>query len=290
MELFSLLAEIEYPEIDPIAFKIGPLAVRWYGIAYVAGLFAGVWLLRKIARSKAYRFSENDASDFMIWTLIGIMVGGRLGSMFFYNFQALLADPLRVFRVWEGGMAFHGGVIGVVLAIVLFTRRRKIPLLAFGDAAVCCIPPGLFFGRLANFVNGELWGRETDVPWAMRFPADPEDLLRHPSQLYEAALEGLALMALLWIAKATIARRLAYGFLGGLFLLGYALARSIVELFREPDAHIGFVVGEFTMGQLLSAPMVIVGAALITRSWLLRETGDTPERACREAQAAVERT
>ncbi|MBL8900626.1 MAG: prolipoprotein diacylglyceryl transferase [Planctomycetes bacterium] len=285
MELFALLAEIEYPDLDPIAFKIGPLVVRWYGIAYVAGLFAGVWFLRKIARSKAYRFSENDASDFMIWTLFGIMIGGRLGSMFFYNFQALLDDPMRVFRVWEGGMAFHGGVIGVVLAIVLFTRRRKIPLLAFGDAAVCCIPPGLFFGRLANFVNGELWGRETDVAWAMRFPNDPEDLLRHPSQLYEAALEGLALMAVLWIAKATIARKLAYGFLGGLFLLGYALARSTVELFREPDAHIGFVIGEFTMGQLLSAPMILVGAWLITRSWLLRKTGDTPEKARAEALA-----
>lgn len=286
MDALSLLAEIAYPEIDPVAFWVGPFAVRWYGIAYVAGLFAGVWFMRRIARSKAYRFREVEASDFMIWTLVGIMVGGRLGSVLFYNLNAMLEDPARIVRVWEGGMSFHGGVIGVIVVLLIFTWKRKLPLLAFGDAAVCCIPPGLFFGRLANFVNGELWGRPTDVPWAMRFPLDPLGVPRHPSQLYEAALEGLGLMALLWIAKATVARRLAFGFLGGLFLLGYALARSIVELFREPDAHIGFLYGGLTMGQMLSFPMVILGSWLITRSILKRHTGDTPERARAEALEA----
>lgn len=288
MSFFSLLAEIEYPVIDPVAFTIGPAVVRWYGIAYVVGLFAGVWLLRQIARSRAYRYNENDAADFMIWALVGIMVGGRLGSMFFYHFDAMLKDPVRILRVWEGGMAFHGGVIGVVIAIIWFTRRRKIPLLAFGDAAVCCIPPGLFFGRIANFINAELWGRPSDVPWAMTFPTDPLGVPRHPSQLYEAFLEGVVLMALLWIAKATVAKRLAFGFLGGLFLLGYAAARSIVEFFREPDAHIGFVVGEFTMGQLLSFPMVLVGTWLIVRSIRLANTADTPEKARAEALRAGE--
>jgi len=256
---------IPFPAIDPVLIEIGPLAIRWYGLAYVAGLVLGWRYMRRLVGGPPPVTPIRDVDDFLVWATLGVVLGGRLGYVLFYQPAYYLAHPLAILEVWSGGMSFHGGLLGVLVAGLLFVRRRNIPILAFGDAIACAAPIGLFFGRLANFINGELFGRITDVPWAMVFPHGGP-LPRHPSQLYEAALEGAVLFVvlhLLWRRQSVRRRR---GLLTGVFLVGYALARAAAELFREPDAHLGLLLGGTTMGQWLSLPMLLAGLYLILRA------------------------
>ena len=257
---------LPFPNFDPILISIGPLAIRWYALAYVCGILLGWWLARRIA-SNAQAWGglspirPIDVDDVIVWCAVGIVLGGRIGYALFYQPAYFAAHPLEILVLWRGGMSFHGGFLGTVLALILFAWRRGIPILSMLDLAAIVTPIGLLLGRLANFVNGELWGRMTDVPWAFVFPyAGPEP--RHPSQLYEAGLEGIVLFLILMFAmrRGALTRR---GLTGGLFVAGYGLMRVFGELFRQPDAQIGFLPGGLTMGMLLSLPMILAGAAAI---------------------------
>jgi phosphatidylglycerol:prolipoprotein diacylglycerol transferase len=260
-----MLLALPFPAIDPILFELGPIAVRWYSVAYILGLFFGCIYMGHLAKRAPNILSPDDAVDFMTWATVGVIVGGRIGYVLFYKLGFYLDNPIQIFFVWQGGMSFHGGFLGVVMAGILYTRRQKIPMLVFADIVACAAPIGLFFGRLANFTNSELYGRVTDVSWAMVFPTGgPKP--RHPSQLYEAALEGLVLFALVNVLWRTEFARKRPGLATGVFILGYAVARSTVELVRQPDAHIGFLFGGGTMGQWLSLPMILVGIFFILRS------------------------
>jgi phosphatidylglycerol:prolipoprotein diacylglycerol transferase len=257
---------LPFPAIDPIAVSFGPFAIRWYALAYVAGILGAWWLARSVAGRPALwggkaPMTPNDVDDVIAWCAIGIVAGGRLGYVLFYNPAYFLANPLEIPVLWRGGMSFHGGFLGVILALFLFARSRGISFRSMLDIAALVTPVGLFLGRIANFVNGELWGRTTDVPWAFIFPGAGLEP-RHPSQLYQAGLEGLLLFTALLLAMR--AGRLARpGFVGGLFVAGYGIARIIGELFREPDAHIGYLWGGLTMGMILSIPMLALGAWMI---------------------------
>ncbi len=257
-----MILALTFPDFDPVAFEFGPLVVRWYALAYVVGLLIGwkytVWLNRR----PVGLVPQAALDDFVAWAVIGIVLGGRIGYVLFYQPGYFLENPLSIFELWHGGMSFHGGLVGIILAMVAFARRRGIALLALTDLVAAAGPIGLFLGRLANFVNGELYGRPSEVPWAMAFPAGGP-LPRHPSQLYEAALEGVLLfLALFALAHLFQARRWP-GTISGVFLAGYGVSRIIVEFFREPDPQLGFLWGGATMGQLLSAPMVLLGIAVI---------------------------
>lgn len=253
---------LTFPDFDPVALEFGPLVVRWYALAYIVGLLIGwkyaVWLNRR----PAGLVPQAALDDFLAWAVIGIILGGRIGYVLFYQPGYFLENPLAIFELWHGGMSFHGGLIGIILAMVLFARRRSIPFLALTDLVAAAGPIGLFLGRLANFVNGELYGRPSEVPWAMAFPAGGPSP-RHPSQLYEAALEGLLLFLVLFVLANLFRARRWPGAISGAFLAGYGLSRIIVEFFREPDPQLGFLTGGATMGQLLSAPMVLLGIAVI---------------------------
>ena len=272
---------LTYPNLNPVALKIGPLSIRWYGLAYITGLILGwrytVWLAgQKRFNGPDSRPTANDLDDFLFWAMAGVLIGGRLGIVLFYQPHEYFHDPLSILRVWEGGMSFHGGMLGVTTALIWFTRRRKMHLFDVSDLVAAATPIGLFFGRLANFVNGELWGRVTDSPLGMVFPDGGPDP-RHPSQLYEAASEGLILFVLLAVLAQQPAVRRRRGVLTGLFLIGYAVARSICELFREPDSYLGFIIGGvISMGQILSFPMLLVGLAMIVYGFR------TPMRPCFE--------
>ena len=257
---------LAFPAIDPVAFQIGPVAVRWYGLAYLAGLMLGWWYARRLVAQPALwgavkRPGVDSLDDLLLYVTLGIVIGGRLGEILFYNLPYYAANPAEILKVWQGGMSFHGGLLGAIAAGLLFSRRTGVGPLAIMDLMAAVAPIGLFFGRLANFINGELWGRVTDAPWGMVFP-DAGDALRHPSQLYEALLEGVVLLAVLaWAIRRWGFRR--PGLIGGLFLFGYGLARFCVEFFREPEAQQGFLLGGWlTMGMLLSLPMALVGAAV----------------------------
>jgi len=257
-----MLLVLPYPDIDPIALALGPVAIRWYSLAYIVGLVAGWRYCRRLAARPPKAVDPVAIDDFLLWATVGVVLGGRLGYVLFYKPGFYLANPLEILVLWQGGMSFHGGAAGVILAIVLFARKRGFSVLSLGDIVVCAVPIGLFLGRLANFINGELYGRPSDVAWAMVFPRDPDQLPRHPSQLYEVFLEGIVLFLLLyWLVRRGWLER--PGALAGVFLAGYGLARIVVEFFREPDAHLGFLLGFTTMGQLLSLPLVIAGAILI---------------------------
>ncbi|ANK81870.1 MAG: prolipoprotein diacylglyceryl transferase [Rhizobiales bacterium NRL2] len=256
---------IPFPNIDPVAFEVGPLAIRWYALAYIAGILFGWRYCLRLARRDTIRPNAHDFDDFVVWAVLGIILGGRIGYVVFYNAAYYLENPLDALMVWHGGMSFHGGLLGVLVAITVFSWRRGFSPLAMGDLVAAAAPIGLFFGRVANFVNGELFGRVADVPWAVIFPHGG-DLPRHPSQLYEAFLEGLVLFAVLAILARRPGMRARTGFLTGVFLVGYGLARTFVELFREPDAQLGFILGPITMGQVLSAPMVLLGLYLMVRA------------------------
>ncbi len=272
---------IPYPELNPVAVKIGPFAIRWYGISYLVGLALGwrytVWLARQPRfNPPGARPTPQDLDDFLFWAMAGVLIGGRLGIVLFYRPSDYFADPLSILRIWEGGMSFHGGLIGVLTALVLFARKRHIAFFQLSDLVACAAPIGLFFGRLANFVNGELWGRVTDVPWAMVFPGGGP-LPRHPSQLYEAGSEGLILFTILAILAQRPSVRLRTGLLSGLFLIGYSIARSVCELFRQPDNFLpnsGFLFGGVSMGQILSFPMLLGGITIA--AWALRHPVRAP--------------
>ena len=257
-----MLLVLPFPDIDPIAVALGPLAIRWYSLAYIVGLIAAWRYCRRLAERPPNAIDPDQFDDFLLWATLGVVLGGRLGYVLFYKPAFFLANPLEILVIWQGGMSFHGGAAGVILAIILFARKRGISWLSLGDLVACAVPIGLFLGRLANFVNGELYGRAADVPWAMVFPRDPEQIPRHPSQLYEAGLEGIVLFLLLYllVRRGWLERP---GAIGGAFLAGYGLARIIVEFFREPDAHLGFLLGFTTMGQVLSFPLIIAGVILI---------------------------
>jgi phosphatidylglycerol:prolipoprotein diacylglycerol transferase len=259
-----MLPVLIFPQFDPVAIAVGPFMVRWYALAYIAGLVAAWRLVRRWVRSTPVVATPEQVDDFLTWATLGVVLGGRLGYVLFYNLPVFLAEPWQIVMVWQGGMAFHGGMLGVVVALLLFCRQQKISVLGLGDRIAIAAPIGLGLGRLANFVNGELWGREApaDLPWAMTFPTGG-DVLRHPSQLYQALMEGFLLFALLLILSRFSRVRVLRGVLSGVFLAGYAVARIIGEFFRQPDAQLGFLFAGATMGQLLSIPMLLGGLGLM---------------------------
>ncbi len=250
--------------LSPVALDLGFFQLRWYSLAYIAGIIVGWWYLLKLLGQPGAPMARRHADDLVFYATLGILLGGRLAYVIFYK-PEIWTHPLDVLKLWEGGMSFHGGVIGVSLAIILMARKHQLHWLRVHDYVACCVPFGLFFGRLANFVNGELWGRPSDVPWAMIFPR-ADDLPRHPSQLYEAGLEGIVLFALLWLCFWRTDARYYPGRLVGIFLLGYGVARFSLERFREPDAGLEHLGWGLTMGQTLCVPMLIGGAFLIATS------------------------
>jgi phosphatidylglycerol:prolipoprotein diacylglycerol transferase len=259
-----VILAIAFPAIDPVALQLGPLAIRWYALAYVAGLLIGWRYCLRLSAMSPYPFTRTQIDDFLFWAIIGVIVGGRLGYVLFYNADFYLEHPLEIFAVWRGGMSFHGGFIGMLVAITLFSHQQKMPFVALADVIAPAVPIGLFFGRIANFINGELFGRASDMPWAMVFPSGgPEP--RHPSQLYEAGLEGIVLFLVLWFLVFRVRALNRPGYLTGAFLAGYGIARVIAEVFRQPDAQIGFLTGGITLGQVLSAPLIIAGLWLLAR-------------------------
>ncbi|HVY21566.1 MAG TPA: prolipoprotein diacylglyceryl transferase [Bauldia sp.] len=267
MELLAL----PFPAIDPVLVTIGPLSIRWYALAYIAGIFLAWWYCKRLANNARLwgpagaPMKGSDLDDFVVWAALGTVGGGRLGYILFYDLQHYLRDPADILAVWHGGMSFHGGFLGMMLAMTLFARRRHIPAWSLIDLVATAVPFGLFFGRLANFINGELWGRVTDVPWAMVFP-NAGDLPRHPSQLYEAALEGIALFIVLRLATHRYHKLATPAYVSGVFCAGYGVTRTLAELFREPDVQIGYLFGGLTEGMLLSIPMILFGVALIVWS------------------------
>jgi len=263
---------IAFPAIDPVAIAIGPFAIRWYALAYIAGIVIGWIYARVLIRSERLwggpaPITPVQLDDFILWVTLGIILGGRTGYVLFYNPAFFAQNPLAIFKLWEGGMSFHGGFLGCVAAVMLFAIKNRISILSLGDITTAVAPIGIFLGRIANFIKGELWGREADasVAWRMIFPDDPLHLFRHPSQLYEAALEGLLLFAILAVMVRMGALKRP-GLILGSFIAVYALARIASEFFREPDPQLGFLWGGLTMGMLLSLPMIIVGAILIVRA------------------------
>ncbi len=264
---------VTFPAIDPVAISIGPLAIRWYALAYISGIVIGWIYARALIKSEKLwsgpaPIAPLQLDDFILWVTIGIIVGGRTGYVLFYNPAVFIQNPAAILKLWEGGMSFHGGFLGCVAAVMLFALKNKISILSLGDITTAVAPIGIFLGRLANFIKGELWGREADasVPWRMIFPDDPLQLFRHPSQLYEAALEGILLFAVLAVMVRMGALKRP-GLVLGSFIAIYGLARITGEFFREPDPQLGFLWGGLTMGMLLSVPMIIVGAILITMAW-----------------------
>jgi phosphatidylglycerol:prolipoprotein diacylglycerol transferase len=264
-----MLLALPFPNFDPVLIQLGPFAIRWYALAYIVGILLGWFYARAIVRNAKLwggpaPMSVLDIDDFIVWVTLGIILGGRLGYVLFYNPSYFAEHPMEAFQLWKGGMSFHGGFTGCVLAVVLFAKKNKIPILSLGDVTCATGTLGVLLGRIANFINGELWGRPTDVAWGMVFPSGGP-IPRHPSQLYEAALEGL----LLFIVLALLIRGGALrrpGLIIGAFAVGYSLARSFCELFREPDAQLGFLWNTITMGTLLSIPLLLFGVALIVNA------------------------
>ena len=258
---------IAFPVFNPIAISIGPIAIRWYALAYIGGIVLGWIYARALIKNdklwgRPAPISLLQLDDFILWVTVGIILGGRTGYVLFYNLPHFIEHPLQIFELWNGGMSFHGGVAGCIVAVVAFALKRGIPMLSLGDVTAAVCPIGLFLGRIANFINGELWGRPTDVPWAMIFP-NGGPLPRHPSQLYEAALEGVVLFAVLGLMVRFGALKRP-GVVTGSFALGYGVARVTCELFREPDIQLGFLRGGLTMGMLLCIPLMLGGIAVLT--------------------------
>lgn len=270
-----------YPDIDPVALSLGPLKIHWYGLTYLVGMAGGWWLARVRAKRPGSEWTAGNVDDLLFYVALGVILGGRLGYILFYSFDSWLADPLVLLRPWEGGMSFHGGFLGVLLAMFLYGRKHQRGFFQLTDFIAPFIPLGLFAGRIGNFINGELWGKVTDLPWGMQLRCDqfvqvcqyklqlpPDTLLSprlHPNQLYEALLEGVLLFLILWLFSAKPRPRMA---VSALFLMGYGLFRFAVEFVRMPDVHIGYLAGGwFTMGQLLSLPMIIVGLWMIVYAY-----------------------
>ena len=270
---------IQFPELDPIIVQFGPFAIRWYALAYIMGLLLGwrymlsllkqpdLWPTKKQKKKVVPDLPATalQIDDLLIWVTLGVVLGGRIGYVLFYNPAMILNDPASIFAVWRGGMSFHGGLLGVIVAGALFCKKNNLSVVRIGDMVGAAVPIGLFFGRIANFINSELWGNITNVPWGVIFP-NGGPLPRHPSQLYEAALEGIALFVLLRIATHHYKSLKRPGLTMGIYLTGYGLARIISEFFRTPDAHIGYLSGFVTMGMVLSLPMVLIGLAFVWRA------------------------
>ncbi|MBT5185160.1 MAG: prolipoprotein diacylglyceryl transferase [Kordiimonadaceae bacterium] len=266
MTEFLFFSALTYPDIDPIIVQFGPIAIRWYSLSYLGGLVFAWLYMSRLIRVKAPPCTQEHVSDFIFYAMMGIIIGGRIGYVLFYNPAYYMRHIGDAFAIWDGGMSFHGGFIGVCVSTILFCKANKIPLFRFADIIACASPIGLMLGRFANFVNGELYGRPTDAWMGMVFPGGGP-LPRHPSQLYEAVLEGLLLFFILYFVYNYTKARHKPGMIAGLFIIGYAMARTFVEQFRQPDDHIGFLFGTdiFTMGQMLSIPMVLFGLFLIFR-------------------------
>ena len=257
---------IPFPHISPIAFELGPLKVTWYGLSYAIGiLLAWRYILFLAKKHPSSSFTSKLFDDFLIWSILGIILGGRLGYVFFYKPMEFLSNPFEILYTWRGGMSFHGGLLGVLIAAFLFSRRKKIPFFSLIDFLACAAPIGLFLGRISNFINGELFGRVTTVPWAIIFP-EGGFVPRHPSQLYEAILEGPVLFMILYFISKKPSFFQRQGYISGIFLIGYAIFRFSVEFFRSPDPHLGFFFQNFTWGQILCLPMILVGFILLKRS------------------------
>lgn len=260
---------IVLPEIDPVALALGPLKIRWYALTYLVGFAMAWWLGLKRAQRPGSGWTSQQVADLITNGMLGVILGGRLGYILFYDLAAYIAEPLRMVKLWEGGMSFHGGLLGVIVAVSLYARSVGKNVMDVLDFAAPITPIGLGAGRLGNFINGELWGRATDVPWAMVFPHDPERLPRHPSQLYQFAVEGIVLFVLLWWYSSKPRPRFA---VGGLFLIGYGLPRFFVEFVRQPDAQLNFVLFDWvTRGQELCVAMVVAGIAIMV--WAYRQGG-----------------
>ncbi|MEM9331126.1 MAG: prolipoprotein diacylglyceryl transferase [Pseudomonadota bacterium] len=270
--LFSALA---HPQIDPVLISLGPIQIHWYGVAYVVGILFGWWYARKLVTTQNLWFNETspmdeaDLDDFLVWAVIGIILGGRLGYILFYDLPTYLENPLAVLAVWQGGMSFHGGLAGIVIAMILFARRKGFTPFSLFDVVAASCGIGIFLGRLSNFINAELFGSVTNVPWAVIFP-NTDGLPRHPSQLYEGILEGLILFAILAYFIWVKGKLRDPGFIGGMFLAGYAIARIIVEFVRLPDPQLGYLLGTdwITMGMMLSIPVLVIGC------WGMASSGD----------------
>ncbi len=250
-----------HPQFDPIAFSIGPLSIHWYGIMYLLGFLAGQYLgIWRAGRDAWRNFTPDEVKDLLFYIVVGIILGGRIGYVLFYHMDLFLQNPLYLLKINEGGMSFHGGFLGVAAAVILFARNKKKHIFTVGDFVAPLVPPGIFFGRFGNFINGELWGRPTDVAWGMIFP-NVDSLTRHPSQLYQMAGEGFLLFVFLWWFSRKPRPRMS---VAAMFMIGYGVLRTSAEFFREPDAHIGYLLGGYlTQGMLLSLPMVLIGAVMM---------------------------
>lgn len=266
------LAALPFPDIDPVIVQLGPLAVHWYGLGYVAGILFAWWYgKRLLSNPPLWRHGQpplkpQDLDDFILWAAVGVVLGGRIGYILFYDFARYVENPLAILAVWEGGMSFHGGFLGTTIAMMLFARSRGAGIWSMFDVVAAGVPVGLGLVRVTNFINSELWGRVTDVPWAFVFPNGGE-IPRHPSQLYEAALEGLVLFAVLRLLTHGLRMLKSPGFVAGAFVTGYGLSRIVVEFYREPDAQLGYLFGSWlTMGMVLSVPMVLVGLWAMLRA------------------------
>ncbi len=265
MNQHPVLAALPFPNIDPVLLELGPLQIHWYGIGYVVGILFGWWYSRRLVSNKTLWSNKTapikprDLDDFLTWAVIGIILGGRLGYVFFYDFAVFMQNPTSIFAVWNGGMSFHGGLIGTLLAMIGFARSRGISPFSLFDVITASVPIGILVVRITNFINGELYGKPSDLPWAIVFPgAGPEP--RHPSQLYEAALEGLVMFFILRLVTHQWLKLRQPGFTAGIFILWYALSRILVEFVRLPDAQLGYLAGEWlTMGMILSLPLALAG-------------------------------
>lgn len=261
---------LRYPQIDPVAISIGPVKIHWYGLTYLVGFLSAWFLGRLRARKPGSPLNEEQMGDLIFYAALGVILGGRFGYVVFYNFELFLADPLWLFRIWEGGMAFHGGLLGVLIAMAWFARKIGRTFFQITDFVAPLVPIGLGAGRIGNFINGELWGKPTDVAWGMVFPKAPDALVRHPSQLYQFAMEGILLFAILWWFSARPRPRMA---VSGLFLALYGVFRIIAEFFRQPDAQLGYLALDWiTMGQVLSLPMVLAGVAMMIWAYRRNDT------------------
>jgi phosphatidylglycerol:prolipoprotein diacylglycerol transferase len=262
-----MLPVLMFPQFDPVIVQFGPIAIRWYALAYIASLLIGWRMVRGLVQRTPVVASQLQVDDFLTWATLGVVLGGRIGYVLFYQPDRFFSHPTEIFEVWHGGMSFHGGMLGVAIAVAWFCRRNAIPILGFADRIAVVAPIGLGLGRVANFINGELWGRAAPdwLPWAMIFPTGGP-VARHPSQLYEALMEGVLLFGITFYCSRSAAVRARFGLLTGIFLSGYAVARIIGEHFREPDPFLGFLAFGTTMGQLLSLPMLAAGIWLILRA------------------------